>query len=86
MRLTEGVPGFDYSAAVWGSPVGLAWFATAFAYLLYFGILRRAGAANSMLVALLIPPFAVGLDLLVGAAGAERMGRLHAHRLRARDD
>ncbi len=59
--IAEGVPSFNYSWAVWGSLLGIAWLATAFAYLLYFGILVRAGAANLMLVTLLVPPFAVGL-------------------------
>lgn len=59
--VNEGVPSFDYSVGVWGSLFGLAWLATAVAYLLYFAILVRAGAANLMLVTLLIPPFAVGL-------------------------
>jgi len=57
----EGVPSFDYSLPVWGALLGIAWLATALAYLLYFGILVRAGAANLMLVTLMIPPFAVGL-------------------------
>ncbi len=57
----EGIPSLDYSWPVWGSLLGIAWLATALAYLLYFGILVRAGAANLMLVTLLIPPFAVGL-------------------------
>jgi len=57
----EGVPSFALSASVWGSLLGIAWLATALAYLLYFGILIRAGAANLMLVTLMIPPFAVGL-------------------------
>ena len=57
----EGVPSLNYSAPVWGSLLGIAWLATALAYMLYFGILIRAGAANLMLVTLLVPPFAVGL-------------------------
>ena len=57
----EGVPMFDYSLPVWGALLGIAWLATAFAYLLYFGILVRAGAANLMLVTLMVPPFAVAL-------------------------
>ena len=59
--IVEGVPTLDYSWAVWGSLLGIAWLATSFAYLLYFGILVRAGAANLMLVTLMVPPFAVGL-------------------------
>ena len=57
----EGVPSLDYTLPVWGALLGIAWLATALAYLLYFGILIRAGAANLMLVTLMIPPFAVGL-------------------------
>ena len=57
----DGVPSFDYSPGVWASLLGIAWLATALAYLLYFGILVRAGAANLMLVTLLVPPFAVAL-------------------------
>lgn len=58
--LVDGPPSFDYSPAVWRALFGLSWLATAVAYLLYFNILRRAGAANLMLVTLLIPPFAIG--------------------------
>lgn len=60
----EGVPALDYSGPVWIALLGLAWLATALAYLLYFGILVRAGAANLMLVTLLIPPFAVSLGAI----------------------
>ncbi len=58
--LTDGWPDFNYSAPVWRALFGLSWLATATAYLLYFNILQRAGAANLMLVTLLIPPFAIG--------------------------
>lgn len=58
--LSDGWPDFNYSATVWRALFGLSWLATATAYLLYFNILRRAGAANLMLVTLLIPPFAIG--------------------------
>lgn len=58
--LNDGWPDFNYSATVWRALFGLSWLATATAYLLYFNILRHAGAANLMLVTLLIPPFAVG--------------------------
>ena len=57
----DGVPRFDLSAHVWTALVSLAALSTALAYLLYFAILRRAGAANLMLVTLMIPPFAAGL-------------------------
>jgi drug/metabolite transporter (DMT)-like permease len=57
----EGVPSLALSGSVWASLIGIALLATALAYLLYFGILVRAGAANLMLVTLIVPPFAVAL-------------------------
>ena len=60
----DGVPSFSYSAPVWGALVGSALLSSVLAYLLYFAILARAGAANLMLVTLMIPPFAVGLGAL----------------------
>ena len=54
----------DSSKGVWGALIGLAALSTALAYVLYFAILARAGAANLLLVTLLIPPFAVGLGVL----------------------
>jgi len=76
---SEGFPNLALSAGVWGSLLGLSLLATAMAYLLYFGILIRAGAANLTLVTLLIPPFAVtlgrmflgerlGIEALIGFA------------------
>ena len=67
----DGVPRLDLPAGTWAVLLSLSGFSTALAYLLYFAILIRAGAANLMLVTLLIPPFAVGL----GAAFlGERLG------------
>lgn len=67
----EGAPGLSLSVTGWAA---VAWFAaagTAGAYLLYFRILRIAGAANLMLVTLMIPPVSVAL----GAAYlGERLG------------
>lgn len=60
----DGVPALDHPPLVWGAVLGLALLSTSVAYLLYFAILRRAGAANLMLVTLLIPPFAIGLGAL----------------------
>ena len=57
----DGVPAMEYSALVWSSLIGLSVLSTVLAYILYFAILVRAGAANLMLVTLLIPPFAAGL-------------------------
>lgn len=62
--LTEGVPQVPLPGPVWGALAGLSLLSTALAYLLYFAILRLAGAANLMLVTLLIPPFAIGLGSL----------------------
>ena len=59
--LTDGVPGFSLSTGVWAALLTLAVLSTALAYLLYFSILALAGAANLLLVTLLIPPVAVGL-------------------------
>lgn len=57
----DGPPPLALSAPVWLALLGLSVLSTALAYLLYFAILVRAGAANLMLVTLLIPPFAAGL-------------------------
>jgi len=61
----DGGPTFDLSPAVSSSLFGLAALSTTLAYGLYFAILKRAGAANLMLVTLLIPPFAIALGVLV---------------------
>ena len=67
----DGVPRLDLSFSVWMALFAVAALSTALAYLLYFAILKRAGAANLMLVTLMIPPFAAGL----GAAFlGERLG------------
>ena len=60
----DGPPNLELSKGVWGALIGLASLSTALAYVLYFAILARAGAANLLLVTLLIPPFAVGLGVL----------------------
>lgn len=61
---SDGVPVLALSGGVWAALFGLAFLSTAAAYLLYFAILARAGAANLMLVTLLIPPFAIGLGVV----------------------
>ncbi|QMU59916.1 MAG: EamA family transporter [Boseongicola sp.] len=60
----DGPPNLSLSASVWGALVGMAVLSTALAYFLYFAILARAGAANLLLVTLLIPPFAIGLGVM----------------------
>jgi drug/metabolite transporter (DMT)-like permease len=53
------------STATWAAIVALAVLSTAFAYILYFQILERAGAINLLLVTFLIPGSAVLLGSLV---------------------
>ena len=60
----DGRPNLALSLGVWGALIGMAVLSTALAYFLYFAILVRAGAANLLLVTLLIPPFAIGLGAL----------------------
>ena len=45
--------------APWGAILGLALISTAFAYILYFRLLARAGATNLLLVTFLIPVSAI---------------------------
>ncbi len=61
---SDGLPVLSLSPDIWSSLICLAILSTAVAYLLYFAILARAGAANLMLVTLLIPPFAIGLGVV----------------------
>ncbi len=62
--LQDGMPSYDYSQGTVLSLIGLALLSTVLAYALYFAILTRAGAANLMLVTLMIPPFAVSLGAM----------------------
>ncbi|MBB4422039.1 drug/metabolite transporter (DMT)-like permease [Bradyrhizobium sp. CIR48] len=55
------VPG----VATWSAVLGLAALSTAFAYIVFFQIIRRSGATNVMLVTLLIPVTAILLGWLV---------------------
>lgn len=61
---------FSASAPVWAAVLGLAVLATAFAYILFFSLLRSAGATNTSLVTLIVPVSAI----LLGAVFlAERL-------------
>ncbi|MBL6780000.1 MAG: DMT family transporter [Rhodobacteraceae bacterium] len=60
----DGVPELNFSGETWAAVLGLSLMSTAFAYALYFAILARAGAANLLLVTLLIPPVAITLGHL----------------------
>ncbi|MEM0906105.1 MAG: DMT family transporter [Pseudomonadota bacterium] len=53
------------SIGAWVAVIALACFATALAYILYFSILRRAGATNVALVTVLVPLVAVLLGVIV---------------------
>lgn len=55
---------FNASTAAWASVFGLAVLGTAFAYILYFSILRSAGATNASLVTLIVPMSAILLGAL----------------------
>lgn len=51
--------------SVWAAILGLAILSTAWAYVLYFRILARAGATNVLLVTFLVPVSAIVLGVLV---------------------
>jgi len=52
-------PQHNPGALAWASAVGLGVFCTAFAYLLYFRLLPRIGAARAVTVTFLIPVFGI---------------------------
>jgi drug/metabolite transporter (DMT)-like permease len=62
--LTDGVPETDLPTQVWFALIGLVVLSTVLAYALYFAILAMAGAANLLLVTLLIPVFAISLGVM----------------------
>ena len=53
------------SFAAWGAILALAIACSAFAYVLFFRLIERAGATNSLLVTLLVPPVAIFVGALV---------------------
>ncbi|MEW9836739.1 DMT family transporter [Mesorhizobium marinum] len=55
---------FEASAPVWAAIVALALVSTAFAYILYFGLIGSAGATNASLVTLVVPVSAVLLGFV----------------------
>lgn len=67
MMLIDGLPSpaqiFNLEMAY--AMMGLGVAGTAFAYLLYFQILRLAGASNVLLVTIIVPVFAVFLDAVL---------------------
>lgn len=65
VMLVIGAGGADGAGlTVWGAVIGLAVLSTAFAYLLYFGIVARAGATNASLVTLIVPVSAILLGTI----------------------
>lgn len=66
------------SFAAWGAVVALGIVCSAFAYVLFFELVARAGATNSLLVTLLVPPVAliVGSLVLGERFGAAQIGGL----------
>jgi drug/metabolite transporter (DMT)-like permease len=55
---------FAASAPVWAAVFALALVSTAFAYILYFGIIGSAGATNASLVTLIVPVSAILLGFI----------------------
>jgi drug/metabolite transporter (DMT)-like permease len=55
---------FAASPPVWASVLALALASTAFAYILYFGIIGSAGATNASLVTLIVPVVAILLGFV----------------------
>lgn len=62
----EGLPTLNYSAEVWGSLSALALFSTAFAYIILFRLLERAGPSSTSLNTFIIPVvgIVIGVSLL----------------------
>ena len=54
---------FAASAGTWAAVFALALISTAFAYLLYFGLVASAGATNTSLVTLIVPASAILLGV-----------------------
>ncbi|HEY0274686.1 MAG TPA: DMT family transporter [Paenirhodobacter sp.] len=65
MLIVEGMPRFDWPMHVSMALIWLIVACTTIAYLLYFRLLALAGAGNSALVTLLIPPVAIAAGVIV---------------------
>lgn len=55
---------FAASAHIWAAVVALALISTAFAYILYFGLVASAGATNASLTTLIVPVSAILLGVI----------------------
>jgi len=63
---TSGTAGlFSASTTTWSAVLALALASTAFAYVIYFRLIRSAGATNTSLVTLLVPLSAILLGILL---------------------
>jgi drug/metabolite transporter (DMT)-like permease len=61
----DGVPAVaNIDTGVWLAILGLGLLSTAFAYILYFSIVRTAGATNASLVTLIVPVSAILLGTI----------------------
>jgi drug/metabolite transporter (DMT)-like permease len=56
---------FEASPAAWAAILALALASTAFAYIIYFALIRSAGSTNASLVTLLVPISAILLGTLI---------------------
>jgi len=61
----EGVPTFQWAPATWGALAYLCFAASALAYILYYAVMRLAGAGNVSLVTLMVAPVAIALGAVV---------------------
>lgn len=57
----EGMPALHYQPQTWAALLYISLVSTAFAYILFYRVLRTAGAGNASLVTLMIAPVAVVL-------------------------
>lgn len=64
LTLGQSLAALPTSLAAWGAVAVLAIVCSAFAYVLFFRLIETAGATNSMLVTLLVPPIAITLGAL----------------------
>jgi drug/metabolite transporter (DMT)-like permease len=53
------------SGRTWAALLGLALLATSFAYIIFFRVVARSGAANVLLVTMMIPPSAIVMGYMV---------------------
>ena len=64
----QNIADLPSSWQAWGAVAALGIVCSAFAYVLYFEIVERAGATNSLLVTLLVPPVALPLFVMKASA------------------